>query len=52
MEPENPEAAVLPPITTSFTCACPRPLPRELGESKGIARTICQRCGLPVPLRW
>ncbi len=33
------------------TCACERPLPRQRAERKGAARTICDRCGLPVRLR-
>lgn len=34
------------------TCSCERPLPRELADWKGAARTVCGRCGLPVPVRW
>lgn len=43
-EPEN-----QPPPGRS--CSCPEPLPRERAVRKGAARTICERCGLPIPLR-
>jgi hypothetical protein len=32
-------------------CSCEHPLPREHAEQKGAARTMCDRCGHPVPLR-
>jgi hypothetical protein len=38
-----------PPVALSCTCAVPRP--RERAVHKGAARTFCERCGLPLPLR-
>ena len=32
-------------------CSCLVPIPREVAERKGVARTHCGRCGLPLPLR-
>ena len=34
------------------TCACEHPVPVEHGKRKGAARTVCERCGWPVPLRF
>ncbi len=34
------------------TCDCERPLPRIRAERKWAATTYCERCGLPLPLRW
>jgi hypothetical protein len=36
---------------TSATCACADPIPLQQAKRKGAAVTICQRCGLRVPLR-
>jgi hypothetical protein len=49
----HPDASVpmLVPALRSSTCSCLQPLPRERAERKGAARTTCDRCGLPVPLR-
>jgi hypothetical protein len=33
------------------TCTCEKPIPVERGERKGAARTECNRCGLPLPLK-
>jgi hypothetical protein len=33
-------------------CDCEHPLPRERAERKGVATTVCTRCGLPMPVRW
>ena len=33
------------------TCTCEKPIPVERAERKGVARTECARCGLPVALR-
>jgi hypothetical protein len=33
------------------TCACAKPIPVERAERKGVARTECARCALPVPLK-
>jgi hypothetical protein len=30
------------------TCTCPNPLPRDRATWKGAARTVCDRCGLPI----
>jgi hypothetical protein len=34
------------------TCTCLKPIPIERSERKGAARTECNRCGLPVPLKF
>ena len=36
---------------TSATCDCVDPIPVQRAARKGAAVTICQRCGLRVPLR-
>jgi hypothetical protein len=36
---------------TSETCGCADPIPVQRAARKGAAVTICQRCGLRVPLR-
>ncbi|HEX3054901.1 MAG TPA: hypothetical protein VHP82_02020 [Gaiellaceae bacterium] len=36
---------------TSATCECADPIPVQRAARKGAAVTICQRCGLRVPLR-
>ena len=36
---------------TGATCDCTDPIPVQRGARKGAAVTICQRCGLRVPLR-
>ena len=45
-----------PDLTTSpaanSLCDCERPQPRERAERKGVATTICARCGLPMQVRW
>ncbi len=33
-------------------CACATPVPVQKAERKGVARTQCARCGLPIPLRF
>ena len=33
-------------------CACVTPVPVQRAERKGAARTVCARCGRPVPLRF
>jgi hypothetical protein len=33
-------------------CDCEHPLPRVRAERKGVATTVCARCGLPLPVRW
>jgi hypothetical protein len=33
------------------TCICTKPIPIERAERKGVARTECARCTLPLPLR-
>jgi hypothetical protein len=33
------------------TCTCEKPLPVERAERKGVAVTVCARCGLPVALK-
>ena len=48
MHPQH-EIQTQPPAAR--TCSCEVPLPRELAVHKGAARTVCERCGLPVPLR-
>jgi hypothetical protein len=40
----------LPPPTPVEACECEQPLPRQQAVWKGAARTVCERCGLPVPL--
>jgi hypothetical protein len=37
--------------STSATCDCADPIPVQRAARKGAAVTICQRCGLHVPLR-
>ncbi|MBV8064656.1 MAG: hypothetical protein JOY72_03720 [Actinobacteria bacterium] len=37
--------------STSATCECADPIPVQRAARKGAAVTICQRCGLRVPLR-
>ena len=32
-------------------CRCPDPVPVARAERKGAAVTVCQRCGLRVPVR-
>jgi hypothetical protein len=32
------------------TCTCAQPIPVQKAARKGAARTICARCGQPVPL--
>jgi hypothetical protein len=45
-------AAILKTATaTSATCECADPIPVQRAARKGAAVTICQRCGLRVPLR-
>ena len=46
-QPSTPTA----PAPTAYACTCERPLPRERAERKGAATTVCDRCGLPVPVR-
>jgi len=36
---------------SNSTCECTDPIPVQRAERKGAAVTICQRCGLRVPLR-
>jgi hypothetical protein len=36
---------------SSASCACERPLAQQQADYKGGGRTVCARCGLPVPLR-
>ena len=36
---------------TDATCGCSDPIPVQRAARKGAAVTICQRCGLRVPLR-
>jgi hypothetical protein len=36
---------------TDATCRCGDPIPVQRAARKGAAVTICQRCGLRVPLR-
>jgi len=45
-------ASILKTATsTSATCDCTDPIPVQRAARKGAAVTICQRCGLRVPLR-
>ena len=45
-------ASILEAATaTSATCECADPIPVQRAARKGAAVTICQRCGLRVPLR-
>lgn len=37
--------------TSNDTCRCADPIPLQRARRKGAALTICQRCGLRVPLR-
>lgn len=42
-----------PPTASAATdCACVTPVPVQRAERKGVARTHCARCGLPIPLRF
>jgi len=36
---------------TDASCRCSDPIPVQRAARKGAAVTICQRCGLRVPLR-
>ncbi|MES1246923.1 MAG: hypothetical protein ABUS54_04540 [Actinomycetota bacterium] len=33
------------------TCTCGKPAPVERAIRKGVATTVCARCGMPLPLR-
>jgi hypothetical protein len=33
-------------------CSCAQPLRRVVAERKGAASSVCDRCGLPIPVRW
>ena len=37
--------------TTNESCTCADPIPVQRAARKGAAVSICQRCGLRVPLR-
>ena len=37
--------------STDASCDCTDPIPVQRAARKGAAVTICQRCGLRVPLR-
>ena len=37
--------------TTNASCRCDDPIPVQRAERKGAAVSLCQRCGLRVPLR-
>ena len=48
----QPSASILTAATaTSAACECADPIPVQHAARKGAAVTICQRCGLRVPLR-
>lgn len=50
MHPQNQTQTQQPPVAAR-SCSCEVPRPREHAVHKGAARTVCERCGLPVPLR-
>lgn len=37
-------------LTPPTYCTCERPQPHERAAHKGLAETVCKRCGLPVRL--
>lgn len=52
MTHQSATASILETATaTSATCECADPIPVQRAARKGAAVTICQRCGLRVPLR-
>jgi hypothetical protein len=49
MEEPRAERDVAPSAPAVFaTCTCAKPLPTIRATHKGAARTVCDRCGLPV----
>jgi hypothetical protein len=40
------------PSAANGLCDCERPVPRQHAERKGVATTVCARCGLPLPVEW
>lgn len=36
---------------TNASCRCDDPIPVQRAERKGAVVSVCQRCGLRVPLR-
>ena len=38
-------------VAETATCSCRDPLPVQRAARKGAAVTVCQRCGLRVPVR-
>ena len=38
-------------LTHPDSCSCSDPIPVQRAERKGAALTVCQRCGLRVPIR-
>jgi hypothetical protein len=40
------------PVVAATTCACAVPVPSVQAVRKGAARTVCERCGLPVKVRF
>jgi hypothetical protein len=35
-------------VAAAATCTCAMPLPHTRATWKGAARTVCDRCGLPI----
>jgi hypothetical protein len=40
-----------PIAATTATCTCEKPVPVERAVRKGVAVTVCARCGLAVALK-